>query len=142
MSSGKIASADLSPEWQLAQVKMLETSCLQALDGLDGADEDYLDTWESGIPTHIKREFPIVGRDGQRVSFLDEWDSLNATIEPGEPEPVRRRRILRKRQLIVDLLHEVRTWMRIYIETTPQEGGSFYRKFAKGGGNGGQNEES
>ena len=69
MSSGKIASTDLSPEWKLAQVKMLETSCLQALDGLDGADEDYLDTWESGIPTHIKREFPIVGRDGKEYHF-------------------------------------------------------------------------
>jgi len=132
MSSGRIASADLSPEWQLAQVKMLETSCLQALDGLDGADEDYLDTWESGIPTHIKREFPVVGRDGQRVSFLDEWDSLNASIKPGEPEPVRRRRILRKRQLIVDLLHEVRTWMKIYVETEPEIGGALFRPFNKG----------
>lgn len=141
MSSGKIASADLSPEWQLAQVKMLETSCLQALDGLDGADEDYLDTWESGIPTHIKREFPIVGRDGKRVSFLEEWDGLNASIKPGELEPIRRRRILRKRQLIVDLLHEVKAWMRTYVETTPVEGGAFYRKFAKGDGNGRSDEE-
>lgn len=132
MSSGRIASADLSPEWQLAQVKMLETSCLQALDGLDGADEDYLDTWESGIPTHIKREFPVVGRDGQRVSFLDEWDSLNASIKPGEPEPVRRRRILRKRQLIVDLLHEVKAWMKIYVETEPEIGGALFRPFNKG----------
>lgn len=140
MSSGKIASADLSPEWQLAQVKMLETSCLQALDGLDGADEDYLDTWESGIPTHIKREFPIVGRDGQRISFLDEWDSLNASIKPGEPEPVRRRRILRKRQLIVDLLHEVRTWMKIYVETEPEIGGALFRPFNKGGKHGSDEE--
>lgn len=140
MSSGKIASADLSPEWQLAQVKMLETSCLQALDGLDGADEDYLDTWESGIPTHIKREFPIVGRDGKRVSFLEEWDGLNASIKPGELEPIRRRRILRKRQLIVDLLHEVRTWMKTYVEEAPRQGGAFYQKF--GGNHGGSNEES
>lgn len=138
--SEKIASADLSPEWQLAQVKMLETSCLQALDGLDGADEDYLDTWESGIPTHIKREFPIVGRDGQRVSFLDEWEGLNATIGPGESEPIRRRRILRKRQLIVDLLHEVKAWMKMYVEEAPRQGGAFYQKF--GGNHGGSNEES
>jgi hypothetical protein len=140
MSSGKIASTDLSPEWKLAQVKMLETSCLQALDGLDGADEDYLDTWASGIPTHIKREFPIVNEDGKRVSFLDEWNGLNATIEPGESEPVRRRRILRKRQLIVDLLHEVKAWMKIYVETEPEIGGALFRPFNKGGKHGSDEE--
>jgi len=118
----------------------LETSCLQALDGLDGADEDYLDTWESGIPTHIKREFPIVGRDGKRISFLDEWEGLNATIEPGEPEPTRRRRILRKRQLIVDLLHEVNVWMRMYVETEPEIGGALFRPFNKGGKHGSDEE--
>jgi len=138
--TGRIASVDLTPEWQLAQVKMLETSCLQALDGLDGADEDYLDTWESGIPTHIKREFPIVGRDGKRISFLDEWEGLNATIEPGEPEPTRRRRILRKRQLIVDLLHEVNVWMRMYVETEPEIGGALFRPFNKGGKHGSDEE--
>lgn len=132
MSTGRIAWTELSPEWKLAQVKMLETSCLQALDGLDGADEDYLDTWESGIPTHIKREFPIVGRDGKRVAFIDEWDGLNASIKPGEPEPIRRRRILAKRQLIVDLLHEVKAWMKIYVETEPEIGGALFRPFNKG----------
>jgi len=138
--TGRIASVDLTPEWQLAQVKMLETSCLQALDGLDGADEDYLDTWESGIPTHIKREFPIVGRDGKQVSFLEEWDRLNESIEPGEPEPTRRRRILAKRQLIVDLLHEVKVWMRMYVETEPEIGGALFRPFNKGGKHGSDEE--
>lgn len=138
--TGRIASVDLTPEWQLAQVKMLETSCLQALDGLDGADEDYLDTWESGIPTHIKREFPIVGRDGKQLSFLEEWDRLNESIEPGEPEPTRRRRILRKRQLIVDLLHEVKVWMRMYVETEPEIGGALFRPFNKGGKHGSDEE--
>ena len=57
---------------------------------------------------------------------------LNATIEPGEPEPVRRRRILRKRQLIVDLLHEVKAWMKIYVETEPEIGGALFRPFNKG----------
>ncbi len=127
--TGRIASADLTPEWQLAQVKMLETSCLQALDGLDSADEDYLDTWESGIPTHIKREFPIISRSGQRVAFIDCWDTLNATISIDESDAARRRRILAKRQLIVDLLHEVRTWMSIFVETTPEEGGALFRPF-------------
>ena len=136
-----IASADLSPEWQLAQIKMLETSCLQALDGLDGTDEDYLDTWESGIPTHIKREFPIVARDGKKVLFIEQWDALSSTIKSGESDAEKRRRILRKRQLIVDLLHEVKAWMRTYVEEIPEEGGAFYRKFRKGD-YGGPDEES
>lgn len=135
-----IASADLSPEWQLAQVKMLETSCLQALDGLDGADEDYLDTWESGIPTHIKREFPIVARDGTRVKFIEQWDAVSATIMPNESDATKRQRILRKRQLIVDLLHEVKAWMRTFVEEVPAEGGAFYRKFRRD--DGGSDEES
>ena len=130
--TGRIASIDLTPEWQLAQVKMLEASCLQALDGLDGADEDYLDTWASGIPTHIKREFPIVNEDGERVSFIDAWRFLNSDIRIDESDSVRRRRILAKRQLIVDLLHEVRTWMKVYVETEPEIGGALFRPFNKG----------
>ena len=91
------------------------------------------------IPTH-KTRVPDRQRDGERY-VPDEWNGLNATIEPGESEPTRRRRILRKRQLIVDLLYEVKAWMKVYVETEPEIGGALFRPFNKGGKHGGQEQE-
>ncbi len=132
-----IIDIDFTPDWQLAQVKMLEHSQIESLDGITQEDEDYIDYWEAGIPTEIKLRYKLKGRKGEDCTFIDEWDKLNASISANEREVDRRRRILAKRQLLVDLLHAVRAWMTMYIENIPDKEGKLNKPFRKGS-NGGQ----
>jgi len=129
----KIADIEFAPEWQLAQIKMLETSTLQSLDGLTSQDEDYVDSWEAAIPTKIKLGFQIQNRNGEEVDFITEWDKLQDTINENERQVDRRRRILAKKQLIIDVLDEVKTWMRIHFDTIPDIDGAMHQKFGVGG---------
>jgi hypothetical protein len=125
--------AELSKEWCLTQVKLLEDSCRQALDGLTQMDEDFIDTWAAGIPTRVKLVLMVWTEEGGRANFLEEWKKVQAGIAPREGEMVRRNRILRKRQLVVDILDEVKVWMRVYVESEPDAAGAFMRGIAEGG---------
>jgi hypothetical protein len=122
---------DISDEWRIAQIKILESVIMQSLDGISGTDEDLVDSWEAKIPTRVKLEFPILNKQNLRVHFIDEWDKLLATVKQNETEASKRKRILMKSQLIVDLLDEVKTWMKTYSETEPAQGGAFYQPFRK-----------
>ena len=124
-----VADIEFAPEWQLAQIKMLETSTLQSLDGLTSQDEDYVDSWEAAIPTKIKLRFKIQNKKGEEIDFITEWDRLQGTINVNERQVEMRRRILAKKQLIIDVLDEVKTWMRIHYDTIPDAEGVMYQKF-------------
>ena len=124
-----VADIEFAPEWQLAQIKMLETSTLQSLDGLTCTDEDYVDSWEAAIPTKIKLRFKIQNKRGEEIDFITEWDRLQGTINVNERQVDMRRRILAKKQLIIDVLDEVKAWMKIHYDTIPDAEGAMYQKF-------------
>jgi hypothetical protein len=116
---------DVSDEWRIAQIDILKEVVMRSLDGIDTTDEDLVDS-------RLKLQFPIQNRKGEQVRFIEEWDKLVITMKPNDSEASKRKRILCKSQLIVDLLDEVKTWMKTYSETEPAEGGLFYQKIGKG----------
>ena len=122
---------DVSDEWRIAQIDILKEVVMRSLDGIDTTDEDLVDSWGSKIRTRLKLQFAILNRKGEEVNFIEEWDKLIITMKANESEASKRKRILFKSQLIVDLLDEVKTWMKTYSETEPAEGGPFYQKIGK-----------
>ena len=122
---------DIASEWQIAQIKILETVITQSLDGISKTDEDLVDSWEAKIPTKVKLDYSLLDRQGKVIWFIEEWDKINAAIDKDETESAMRKRILKKSQLIIDLLHEIKTWMKQFSETEPSVGGKFYDKFPK-----------
>jgi len=121
----------LNEKWKEANIEIMRLGVLQSLNGITGHDEDLIDIWESRIPTQLKLLRNIMNRKGEYVSFIDEWDSIVATIKPGETDETdgatRRKRVIAKGRLITDLLQVFGVYMQVTTIKKAEEGDAFAR---------------
>lgn len=112
---------EITQEWQKAQVEIMLRTVLESISGLANEDEDLIDYWATKIPTNLKLNAELFDDDGKPIKFIEEWRKLNGSIKKDEPDIAKRNRILKKSQLITDILNYYKVWMKVFNDKSSSQ---------------------